>query len=102
MKKLLSLIYLAAMLLNVTKTQAWSNDVLVSAAKPFANHSMVAKSNGHLFIGMADSLNLATSSIKVYTSTNSGSTWTQLSFPSTLSTQPINKIKMVRTFNDSV
>lgn len=102
MKNLTSFMSLLLLLVTILKASAWSNDVQVSSNPSLSNHCIAAKTNGTLYIGesVANPTPGSQPSVTVYSSSNYGTNWTELS--TVLSIQPILRTKMVRTVLDSV
>lgn len=78
----------------------WGNDIKISNSEPFGKISGVAKTNGTIYLAIADTAIQAGKSMVIFRSTNYGATWTNfLSYTGTV--MPL-RAKMVRSGLDSV
>ncbi len=78
----------------------WGDDIKISNSEPFGKITGVAKTNGTIYIAIADTAIQAGKSIVIFRTTNYGTNWTNfLSYTGTVLPQ---RSKMVRTGLDSV
>lgn len=86
---------------NPVNISDWANDVTVSNFHPLGKMSGVQKSDGTLFVVVNDTMATSNLGIIVYTSTNSGASWTL--YPTGISYRDqLENLKMVKSPQDSI